>query len=113
MLDLKKQLASFLSDAARDGISKLDSSSPLAKQLKGLNVDDLLKEDIQQICKETTFPEMVRIMSLGAQIKMGTGDTDRIKEDLKKMARAIEQRVESRQVKLNTPVSCRDLLYNL
>ncbi|MBF0569197.1 MAG: hypothetical protein HQL18_00250 [Candidatus Omnitrophica bacterium] len=106
-------MASFLNDTAREGIRKLDKNSPLTRELSALDVDAILKEDIHQICEEVTFPEMVKIMSLGAKYKLGSGDGKRIKEDLKTMAKAIEERIERKKGKLKTPVSCRDLLFNL
>ncbi|MBF0503606.1 MAG: hypothetical protein HQL14_00750 [Candidatus Omnitrophica bacterium] len=113
MLNLKQQMASFLNNSVREGIRQLDQDSPLARELSCLDVDTVLKEDIDQLCGAMTFSEMARIMALGAQIKLGRGDTGQSKEDLKKMAKVIEDRVESRQGKLKTPPSCRDLLYNL
>ncbi|MBF0123287.1 MAG: hypothetical protein HQL21_07795 [Candidatus Omnitrophica bacterium] len=110
---MKHQMASFLNDAARSGINKLDKNSPLARELKGLDIDTILKEDIHQICETVTFPETMKIMSLVTAIKLGSHDEARIKEDIKKIARAIEQRIEDKKGVLRTPPSCRDLLFNL
>ncbi|MBF0330863.1 MAG: hypothetical protein HQL17_02920 [Candidatus Omnitrophica bacterium] len=110
---MKRKMAAFLNDAARSGISKLDKKSPLAQELKGLDLDVVLKDDIDQICQAVTFPETLKIMSLGAAIKMGSGDIDRHKEDIKKVAKAIEDRIEKKQGVLKTPASCRELLFNL
>ena len=109
----KQKLASFLTEAAREGISKLDKDSPAARELSTLDVDVVLKEDIHQICEAITFPEIMRVLSLGATIKLGSGDTQRAKDDIKKMALVIEDRITQRQGKLRLPSSCRDLLFNL
>ncbi|MBF0571454.1 MAG: hypothetical protein HQL12_06230 [Candidatus Omnitrophica bacterium] len=110
---IKEQMASFLTNAAREGISRLDKGSSIAKELNGIDIESVMKEDINRICDAMTFSETVRIMSLGTQIKLGSGKTNQIKEDLKNMAKAIEVRVESRYGKLRIPPSCRDLLFNL
>ncbi|MBF0594494.1 MAG: hypothetical protein HQL22_05965 [Candidatus Omnitrophica bacterium] len=112
MTGLKHQLASFLTDAARSGFQKLDKKSPLARELKGLDVETLLREDIRLICDALTFPEMMRAMSLVAKIKLDPKDAEVFKEEIKTMARAIVERVE-KKAKINTPVSCRELLFNL
>jgi hypothetical protein len=109
----KHQIAAFLNKAARDGISKLDKDSPLARELGRLDLDTVLKEDIDQICQAVTFAEALKIMSLGAAAKMGSGDTERIKADIKKMAKVIEERIEKKDGRLRIPPSCRDLLFNL
>ncbi|MBF0511521.1 MAG: hypothetical protein HQL13_04240 [Candidatus Omnitrophica bacterium] len=106
-------MSSFLYDAALVGISRLDKDAGLAKELSTLDIETILKEDIHQICEAMTFSETVRVMSLGARIKMGGSDVGRIKEELKEMAKAIEKRVISKQGKLKLPSSCRDLLFNL
>ena len=102
-----------MTEAARDGISKLDKDSPAARELSTLDVDAILKDDIHQICESVTFPEIMSVMSLGASIKLGTGDAQRAKEDIKKLALVIEGRIAQRQGKLTLPPSCRDLLFNL
>ena len=113
MAHLKQQLASFLNDAALSGISKFDKDSPLSKELKGLDIDVILKEDIWLICNEVTFPETLKVMSLVGAIKLGSGDPELMKEDLKKIAKASEERIEKKGGCLKTPPSCRDLLFNL
>ncbi len=110
---MKQQMAAFLNDAARSGFDKLDKDSPLARELKGIDVDTILKEDIRKLCDVVTFSETLKIMSLGAALKMGSPDTERIKEDLKRIAKVIEERAEKQQGPLKTPPACRDLLFNL
>ncbi|MBF0479913.1 MAG: hypothetical protein HQL26_10565 [Candidatus Omnitrophica bacterium] len=109
---MKQQLASFLTEHALEGIKKLDKNSLAAKDLSKIDVDVVLKEDVQQFCEVVTFPEIVKIMALGTAFKLG-GDTARVKDDLKKIGKNLLDRVEKKQVKLKTPMSCRDMLFNL
>ena len=110
---LKQQLVSFLSEAARAGISKLDKNSPFVRALDGLDVDTTLREDIHQICEAMSFAEMVKVLSLVAAIKLGRQDTQRPKADIKKIAKVIEERIEKKRGGLKTPPSCRELLFDL
>ncbi|MBF0477917.1 MAG: hypothetical protein HQL26_00375 [Candidatus Omnitrophica bacterium] len=109
---IKNQMVSFLTEQARAGIKKLDKNSLAAQELSELDVDTVLKEDIQQFCDVMTFPEMVKIMSLGATIKLNA-DSENAKADIKKIAKTLVERVEKKQVKIKTPESCRELLFNL
>ncbi len=110
---LKGQLASSLIEAARTGISKLDKNSPLARELDGLNVDEILRDDVHKICGVMSFAEVVNIMSLVVAIKLGQPDTKRLNRNIKGIAKAIVERAEKKHGSLRTPQSCRDLLFDL
>ncbi|MEI6437178.1 MAG: hypothetical protein WCO69_00335 [Candidatus Omnitrophota bacterium] len=109
---MKHQLEGFLTVAARSGLKQIDKKSPLAKELKGLDVEALLTNDIHLICEAVTFPEMMKIMALVAKVKVDPDHAVKSKEDIKGMARAVVARIE-KTGKLKTPPSCRELLFNL
>lgn len=113
MHPLRKHLACLLAEAARDGIKGLDKDSIQARELRALDVDAALKEDINRICAAITFSELASIISLTAQLKSECGDEKRLKEEMKKIARKLMQRAESKGGSLNIPPSCRDLLFEL
>ncbi|MBF0387279.1 MAG: hypothetical protein HQL20_05415 [Candidatus Omnitrophica bacterium] len=112
MSSLKQQLAAFLNESARAGFKKLDPASPLARELKGLDVEALLRADIGKICDAISFPEMLRALALAAKIKLDLRDAESFKDEIKTMARAIVARIEKKD-SLSTPLSCRELLFNL
>lgn len=101
-----------MTEAARTGLGKLDKTSPMAKALKRLDVEAVLKNDIHEICEAVSFPEMMKAMSLVAAIKLDPKDAVRLKDEIKTMARGLVERVEKKG-KLQTPLACREILFNL
>lgn len=106
-------MAIFLTEAALAGIKGLDKDSIEARDLRALDVDAVLKEDISKICATVTFSETARIFLLIAQLKSGRGDIESRKEDLKKIGRTLLERTEKEQGSLKIPPSCRSLLFRL
>lgn len=113
MNPLRQQMASLLTEAARDGIKKLDKKSPAARELKAVDIDAVLRQDIDKICAAITFFEISAIMSLTMKLKSGRADNSRAKEDLREIALRLAERVEKKSGRLNIPSACRDLLINL
>ncbi|MBF0521944.1 MAG: hypothetical protein HQL24_02690 [Candidatus Omnitrophica bacterium] len=112
MNPLRAQLATVLISSAYKGIEHLDKNSPLVRELKGLDVDKILKEDIQKICNEVSFSEMTRILALIAKLKLGR-EEESLKAEMKKIAKNLITRIERGSGKLQTPASCREMLFNL
>ena len=65
---LRRKLADGLYDAARKGLARVQENSPLAQELKKVDVEYILKADIETICRHVSFFEMTRIMALVAQL---------------------------------------------
>lgn len=113
MHPLRRQIAGFLTEAARAGIKHLDKNSAAARELSALDIDAVLKEDIDKICSVMSFFEITKIISLVTQIKVGHQDRDRLKEEIKQIARKLMERVEKERGSLRIPLSCRDVLFEL
>lgn len=109
---LREKLASLLNKAARDGIKELDKDSDLAIQLKSLDIDAVLENDIKLLCEKISFFELTRILALMAQLKVNSKDNQVAKKKLKDIARDIMCRIEKQSAGFKTPASCRDLLFN-
>lgn len=110
---LRSQIAALITKSAQAGLKKLDKNSALACKLKGMDIDTLLKDSVNKLCDEMYSVEMVKFMSLVAQLKSGFGDQERIKEDTKKIAKDIVKRIEQKTGNLNIPSDIRDLILNL
>jgi len=110
---LRHKLAVLLDDAAHKGLSQIDKNSPLAKEIEKLNVDAVLKADIEKICNNVSFLEITRIMPLIFQLKSVTKRHGPMKANLKKMVKQLIDRIERDAGPLQTPVSCREMLFNL
>jgi hypothetical protein len=111
---LKYKMAEVLTDAAKKGLKLLDKGSPCAKALKRIDFDKALKEDIGRICDKTSFIEASRLLSLYSRLHMTKGDEDEtLKNDLKRVAEDLVERVEKESGRLNIPKQCRQLLLNL
>jgi hypothetical protein len=108
-------IASFLTEQACKGIKALDPQSPCARQLKNLDAENLIREDIGRICQYASVIEIARIMSLAGQFNAAASmqKKEAIKKELKKIAQKLTARAERRCGGLKVPRSCRDLLFNL
>jgi len=113
MLALRRQLACVLTEAARTGLKSLDKETTAYRELSGLDIETVLKEDINKICAVMTFSEMTRIIALAAQLNSGRQDNPPVKEEMKEIARKVVERVERELGGLKTPASCRTLLFKL
>ena len=109
----RSQMASFLTKSAHEGLEKLDKNSSLARKLKTVDVDAILKYDINKICEEMSCSEMVKLTTLAGQVKSGLGDEELVKEDVKNIAKDIVKRVEKKSGSLKITSDLRDLLFNL
>ena len=107
-------MASFLTEKAHQGLGKLDKNSPMARELSGLDIENVLKEDVRVICESLSLGEITTLMSLGTQLKLAGGkDREAVKDKIKKIGRDVIGRIEKQSVNLQTPSSCLDLLFDL
>ena len=110
---LRTQLAKALNDAAHKGLARIDKNSPLAQELKRHNVESILKADVEKICNNVSFLEMTRMMALMSQLNSKDRKQVVMKAELKKMIQDLIDRIEHDAGKLQTPLSCRELFFNL
>ena len=110
---LRYQLAKILKDAAHEAILHIDKNSAMARDFKKIDVEKCLDEDIQKICENISFMEITRFLTLAMQLKSQEGKKERIKEDLKKIARDVMDRVKRNSGGLQIPESCREILFKL
>ncbi len=111
---LKKKIASFLTEEARKGMQDLDPDSPCRKALRKIDVDNVLREDINRICEAVSLAELTKILSLGRRLKTGSEDEkEETKRVLRQIVEAVVAKVERESGSLNIPEPCRQLLLNL
>ena len=114
MIDiLRRKLAKALKDAAHKGLAKIDKNSPLAEELKKIDVEAVLKADIEKICNNVSLFEMTRIMRLILQLNAKANRHGIMKADLKRIIQQLIDKVERNAGKLQTPMTCRELFFNL
>ncbi len=114
MIDiLRRKLADALNDAAHKGLARIDKDSVLAAELRKFDVEAILKADIEKICNNVSFLEMTRILSLIIQLNSEEKRHGVMKANLKRMIQQLIDRVEKDAGKLQTPMSCRELFFNL
>ncbi|MBF0494842.1 MAG: hypothetical protein HQL28_06935 [Candidatus Omnitrophica bacterium] len=109
---LRKQMSALLFDAAKKGIEKLDKKSSAAKDLKKLDIDTILKNDIDKVSRAISVPEILRCLALASELKVFPGNV-KAKEEIKRIARDVYKRVEKTPGGLEIPKSYRELLFNL
>ena len=110
---LRRKLAEALNNAAHKGLARIDKDSALAKELSKFDVEAILKADIEKICNNVSFLEMTRIMALMVQLNSEEKRHGAMKVNLKKIIQQLIDRVEKDAGQLNTPMSCRELFFNL
>ena len=112
MEPIRKKLSSLLIKAANKEVEDLDPQSQCAKELAEIeNVDTIVVEEIEKICKVATMGEITRIFLLAARLKTTSGQKrEAIKNDIKKIAEVLVARVESESGPLKLPQSCRLVL---
>ena len=110
---LRLKLAEAINDAAHKGLARLDKGSVLAQELDKLDVERILKADIETICNNVSFLEMTRIMVLMVQLKSAENRHGPMKAELKRIVQGLITRIEGQAGKLQTPMSCRELFFNL
>lgn len=111
---LRRKVASFLIDAARQTIDQLDASSPCAQALQKLSVESALKEDINRLTAGLSVREMVRLLSLARKLRKARPDRrEAIANELGKMGRDVVSRVEDESGPLKLPRECHELLLRL
>jgi len=111
---LRRKLASFLIDAARQAIERVDPSSPCARALAKLDLEPALSEDIGRLTAALSVSQIVRLLSLGRRLREGApAKQEAAKEELKDITRRVVDRVENESGPLKLPPECRDLLWGL
>jgi hypothetical protein len=115
MNPLKTKLASIIIDLAHEEIRKLDRGSPYLKALKGINIDEVLTEDVSRLCEDISTVEIMRLMPLIARMKIARPGTELkvLKGEIREITLKVVKRVEHKGGRLKLPASCRDLLLEL
>ena len=115
MNPLKKKLATIMIASAYDEINKIEKDSPQLKDLKAIDMDKAIEEDVNRICEVISMGEIMRLMPLIAKWKMTceSGEQDEIKCRIREIGLKVVERVECEGGKLKLPASCRDLLMEL
>ncbi len=111
---LRRKLAQILTDAAEKGIAALDPFSPDAEELKKTDTYNVIREDIDKICKTISAVEVAKIFSLSVRLRAVPEEKrGPIKDELKKIAQDAIVRAEDKLGKLKTPEHYRRLLFQL
>jgi len=112
---IRKKLSSLLIKAANKEMKALDPQSQCAKELTEIkNVDTIIVEEIEKICKAATLGEITRILLLVARLKTTSGQKrEAIKNDIKKVAKKLVTRAEAESGSLKLPQSCRHILWGI
>jgi len=112
MEPIRKKLSYLLIKAANEEMKALDPQSQCAKELAEIeNVDTIVVEEIEKICKVATMGEITRIFLLAARLKTTSGQKrEAIKNDIKKIAKKLVSRVEAESGTLRLPRSCFHIL---
>jgi len=114
MNPLRHKLAMILSNAAKKGLNTLEADSVYAKELKELDVDNILREDINKLCEEISMLEITRTFSLYTQLRTARKEEkERVKKELKDIAQNVIERAEKKSVRFKTPERYRDLILSL
>ncbi|MEE8359459.1 MAG: hypothetical protein V3S04_00870 [Candidatus Omnitrophota bacterium] len=107
-------MASFLIDAAKRGIDSLDPGSPHIEELKKIDADNIIREDINKICETVSIAEIAKIFSLSARLQTVSKEKRGvIKDELKRIAQDAAVRAESKFGRLKTPERYRRLLWEV
>jgi len=114
MNPLRKKLARFLIDTAKRGIDALDPDSTHARELKKVNVDAIIREDVAKICATVSVVETTKIFSLYARLQAAPAEKkEPLKGELRKLAQDVVNKAGDRFGKFKIPESCRQLLWTL
>ena len=115
MEPIRKKLSSLLIKTANKEMKALDPQSQCAEELAEIeNVDAIIAEEIEKICKVATLGEITRILLLAARLKKASGQKrEAIKSQLKKIAEEVLKRAESQVGPLTLPKTYRHLLLEL
>jgi len=113
MEPIRKKLSSLLIKAANKEVEDLDPQSQCAKELAEIeNVDTIVVEEIEKICKVATIGEITRFFLLAARLKTTSRQKrEAIKNDIKKIAKKLVSRVEAESGNLRLPQSCFHILW--
>ena len=76
------------------GLARIDKNSPLAEELRKLDVEEILKADIEKICNNVSFFEMTRIMTLIVQLNSEEKRHGPMKAKLKRMIQQLIDKIE-------------------
>jgi hypothetical protein len=114
MNPLRRRMSAFLVRVVRDGIKKMDPESPCAKELRKIDGEDIVRTEIDRICRAASVTEMTKVIALAEWLK-GTSGQERedIRNDIKEIAEELVARIERESGELRIPRPCRRLLLNL
>lgn len=111
---LQKKMAEVMRETARKALKKLDPKSPLAKELHSVDVEAILKQDVERICEALSLFDISRALTLVAQFGVSSPDKrELLKRELKKIAEVSVEKAEAKGVKFDAPVHLRQLLFEL
>ncbi|HIJ52801.1 MAG TPA: hypothetical protein HPP66_06560 [Planctomycetes bacterium] len=115
MEPIRKKLSSLLIKAANKEVEDLDPQSQCAKELAEIeNVDTIVVEEIEKICKVATLVEISKILSLAARLKGTAGQKrESVKNGIKNIAEGLVTRLEAESGPLKLPQSCRLILLGI
>ena len=115
MEPIRKKLSSLLIKAANKEVEDLAPQSQCAKELAEVeNIDTIIVEEIEKICKAASLGEITRIFLLVARLKTTSGQKrEAIKNNIKKIAKKLISRVEAESGPLGLPQSCRYILWGV
>ena len=109
---VRRKLNSLLTEAVRKQTDALDPQLQCAKELKGIDVAQVLREEAGKISGVATFREIGRASVLMARLKKASGsERETIKTDLKRLVEALIERVEKESGELKTPKPFRQTLF--
>lgn len=111
---IRKRLVLFLTDAARKGLKALDPKSPCARALREIEVENIIGEDIERICRAASLTEVTNVLYLATQLQASSQEKKGpIKSRIKEIAGNLADRIEKESGSFKLPKSCRYLLLNL
>lgn len=115
MNPVRRRLSAFLIETARKGINSLESQSECAKELSNIeDLDAIIAETAETICRAATSVELSKILFLAARLRAASGQKrEAIKNNIKKIAEDIITRVEAKSGPLKLPQSCRLILLDV
>lgn len=110
MNPIRRKMISLLTEAACKEIEAVDPQSSYARELREIEVDDVI-EEIEKICNAATLAETTRVLLLVTRLKKASGqEKEAIKSDLSTIAERLVTRVETESGRLKLPKTCRHLL---
>jgi len=115
MNPIRQKMASLLTEAVRDQIEALSSESLYAKELHETgDIDAVITEEIEKICKAATLAEIIKISLLASRLgKVGANKQELIKNQLNSIAGKLIIRVENKTGQLMLSDVCLEMFSQL